>query len=535
MSGTPNPAYNGGGAGGGGLGAGGDIFIQGGGKLKILGGSLGAGTVKGGSGANPGSAFGSGIFLQGSEAVEFAPTAGETLIIAGVIADEAGSEAGYTGDQGSVIVDGPGTVMLDATNSFDGGIYISAGKLVLGAAGAAGGGDIVFTNNLVVDPTVSFTVADTPAETIVNFGKGDVLDITDLNFSGATIQDFTSNGSGGGTLEIIGDQTGTGTPETLTLTFSNYDGTFRLIQDAGGGTEVVPICYVRGTNILTPTGNVQVESLKIGDLLVTRFGGIRPVKWIGRQSYDVRMLRNSPEKCPVRIRAGALADGMPARDLLVSPGHAILVENTLVLASHLANGVTVLHEQITADIGKLDYYQIEFATHDCVIAEGAWAESYADAPGLRAQFQNAADFYARYPDDAPPEALTLCAPRPERGTKLESALLPVVSRAAITPGALEGYIDSIDAWHIQGWALDTEHPELPVLLDILLNGEKLGTALACHHREDLAAAGKNSGRCAFTFKAPRRLPPDAVNHLTIRRAADGANLPFAQQPARIVA
>jgi hypothetical protein len=271
----------------------------------------------------------------------------------------------------------------------------------------------------------------------------------------------------------------------------------------------------------------------MGDLLVTRFGGIRPIKWIGRQTYDVRALRENQSKCPVRIRAGALADGMPSRDLLVSPGHAILVENILVLASSLANGVTILHEPVTADIGKLDYYQIEFSTHDCVIAEGAWAESYADAPGLRAQFHNAADFYANYPDDAPPETLTLCAPRPERGAKLEAALLPVVARATITPGTLEGYIDTIDPWHIQGWALDTAHPELPVLLEILLNGEKLGGTLACHHREDLAAAGKGTGRCAFTFKAPRRLPPDAIQHLTIRRAADHAPLPLAAtcQPA----
>jgi hypothetical protein len=275
----------------------------------------------------------------------------------------------------------------------------------------------------------------------------------------------------------------------------------------------------------------------MGDLLVTRFGGIRPIKWIGRQSYDVRMLRHSPDKCPVRIRAGALANGMPTRDLLVSPGHALLVENTLVLARNLVNGVTILHEPVTADIGKLDYYQIEFSTHDCVIAEGTWAESYADAPGLRAQFHNAADFYALYPDDAPPHELSLCASRPERGAKLEAALAPMIARAAtgITPGTLDGFVDMAGDWHIHGWALDTAHPDLPVLLDIFLAGEKIGTTLACHHREDLAAAGKGTGRCAFTFTTPRRLPPEAITTITIRRASDGAILPFAQQPIRIVA
>jgi hypothetical protein len=528
------------GSGGGGLGAGGDIFVQGGGRLKVLGGTLGAGTVQGGSGANDGSAFGSGIFLQANEEVEFAPKAGEILTIAGVIADEAGSEPGYSGEQGTINIDGPGTVVLDATNSFDGGIYISAGKLVLGAAGAAGGGNIVFTNNLTVDPTVSFTVADAPTETIVNYGAGDVLDVTDLS-EASVAQKFVANSSGGGTLTLTGTQIGSGDPETVNLVFTNYQGPFAVIPDAGGGTEIVPICYVRGTNILTPVGNVPVESLRIGDALVTRFGGIRPVKWIGRQSFDARFLRHSPAKHPVRIRAGALAVGMPARDLLVSPGHALLLGDTLVLASRLVNGVTILREQITSE--TLDYFQIEFASHDCVIAEGVFAESYADAPGQRAQFHNAGDFSLLYPDDPPPEELNLCAPRPERGARLQAALLPVAARAAagITPGPLDGYVDMAGDWHVHGWALDTAHPELPVLLEVLLDDEVLGRVLAFEPRDDLRAEGKGSGDCAFVFTAPRRLPPDALPRLTVRRAADGAKLPLtgfapgAPAPLRIVA
>jgi autotransporter-associated beta strand protein len=539
-SGTPNPYYNGGGAGGGGLGAGGDIFVQGGGKLKILGGSLGAGTVKGGTGPNPGSSFGSGMFLQGNEEVTFAPAAGKTLTIAGVIADEAGSEASYSAVQGSVVIDGSGTVILEASNSFTGGVYIADGTLVLEAPSAAGGGDIVFTNNLVTDPKVSFTVADTPTEALVNFGAGDVLDVTDLS-EASVAQKFVTDSSGGGTLTLTGTQIGSGDPETVTLVFSNYQGPFAVIPDAGGGTEIIPICYVRGTNILTPVGNVPVESLQIGDALVTRFGGIRPVKWIGRQSFDARFLRNSPAKRPVRIRAGALAAGMPARDLLVSPGHALLLGDVLVLASRLVNGVTILREQITGE--TLDYFQIEFASHDCVIAEGSWAESYADAPGQRAQFHNAGDFSLLYPDDAPPDELNLCAPRPERGARLQAALLPVAARAAagITPGPLEGYVDMADDWHVHGWALDTAHPELPVLLEVLLDDETLGSVLAFEPRDDLRAEGKGSGDCAFVFTAPRRLPADALPRLTVRRAADGVKLPLtgfapgAPAPLRIVA
>ena len=111
----------------------------------------------------------------------------------------------------------------------------------------------------------------------------------------------------------------------------------------------------------------------------------------------------------------------------------------------------------------IEYFQIELATHDCVIAEGSWSEAYADGPGLRAQFHNANEYFALYPDEPPPAELNLCAPRPERGAKLDAALRPIVARATagVPVGRLEGWIDSVSEWRIEGWALDHDHPELP--------------------------------------------------------------------------
>jgi len=164
-----------------------------------------------------------------------------------------------------------------------------------------------------------------------------------------------------------------------------------------------------------------------------------------------------------------------------------------------------------------------------VIAEGAWSETYADAPGMRAQFHNAAEYEALYPDEPPVEALRLCAERPERGPALAAALLPVAARAAVTPGPLEGWIDTASEWNIAGWARDLAHPELPVRLEILLGGTVIGTVLACDGREDLRAAGKGRGRCAFSFTPPFRLGAEALARLVIRRAADGAELPATER------
>jgi len=235
-------------------------------------------------------------------------------------------------------------------------------------------------------------------------------------------------------------------------------------------------------------------------------------------------LGRNPEKWPVCIQAGALEDGVPARDLWVSPGHSMLVGGVLVLAARLVNGVTITRRR---PMETVNYVQLDFGRHDCVIAEGAWSESYADAPGMRALYHNAAEYDALYPDEPPVEALLLCAERPEGGARLAAALAPVVARATVTPGPLEGWIDRAADWEIQGWARDLGGPELPVRLEILADGQVIGTVLACECREDLRHAGK--GNCAFRFTPPARLRAEA---LTIRRAVDGAELPGLEQEAR---
>jgi hypothetical protein len=353
-------------------------------------------------------------------------------------------------------------------------------------------------------------------------------------FNNDTISGFT----GRDTIDVTGFAAATSTialgsndvltVDGLALTFTSADTGefFTIASDNSGGIDIATdtLCYLRGTRILTPTGALPVEDIAIGDLLVTRFSGMAKVKWIGRQSFDPRFVQDNRERLPVRIRAGALGEQLPARDLYISPGHSMLLENTLVLARNLVNGVSITQETGTANNpAVIDYFQIELDSHDCVIAEGTWSETYTDAPGLRGQYQNAAEFYALYPDQPPPQQLELCAPRPERGAKLDAALRPVVARASegILPGALEGYIDFADTWRIGGWALDQDHPELPVLLEIWVEDRLLGTVLACDHRGDLLDAGKSNGNCAFIYHLPMRLPE---GELRIVRAADGTPL-----------
>jgi large repetitive protein len=140
--------------GGSGLGAGGAIFIQQGGSLTFAGsGSEYGNSVAGGSygrfpqNAAPGSAFGSGLFLQGNETVTFTPGVGKTITVSDAIADMTGSND-HTLELGAggLVVDGQGTLVLSGNNTFTGGILLKSGTLDVVGAGA-GLGAITLVHN----------------------------------------------------------------------------------------------------------------------------------------------------------------------------------------------------------------------------------------------------------------------------------------------------------------------------------------------------------------------------------------------------
>jgi hypothetical protein len=341
-------------------------------------------------------------------------------------------------------------------------------------------------------------------EVITGFSLGDTLELEGFTAGSAIYVPGTglelSNGTVTATLGIQGSFAANG---------------FLATADASGTR--IAICYTRGTRIMTVRGECPVETLDIGDELPSYFAGTQRIKWIGRQNFALAELKNDRSRWPVRIAAGALAPNLPRRALTVSPGHSIFIEGRLLLAKSLVNGITITQPRPTADVA---YYLIEFARHDCLLAEGAWAESFADGPGLREHFHNAAEFFRLYPAYQTPASLCLCAPRPEYGPDLAAALRPIVDRAARhRPGRLRGNIDSIDGRRVEGWAQDIDWPELPQLLEFSAQGRKLGQALACQYRTDLEKAGIGAGRAHFIFTAPDDFPPAA---LRVGRTADRA-------------
>ena len=165
---------------------------------------------------------------------------------------------------------------------------------------------------------------------------------------------------------------------------------------------------------MTACGGLPVEGLAIGDTLVTASGQHRPIKWIGRRSYAGRFLAANPNLQPIRFHAGSLGDGLPRRDLLVSPEHAMVLDDLLIPARCLVNGSTIVQEH---GLQRIDYYHVELDTHDILLAEGAQSESYLDDDS-RGMFHNVAEFKTLYPD-APNPGL-FCAPKVDEGYELEA-------------------------------------------------------------------------------------------------------------------
>jgi hypothetical protein len=135
------------------------------------------------------------------------------------------------------------------------------------------------------------------------------------------------------------------------------------------------LCFMAGTAIATPDGPVAVETLDKGDLVRTADGGAAPVRWVGRQTVST-VFADSLRVMPIRVRAGALADNVPVRDLLVSPDHALLVDGVLVRAAALVNGLAIVRETRTER--SFVYYHVELADHSLLLAEGVPAETFID-------------------------------------------------------------------------------------------------------------------------------------------------------------
>jgi len=287
-------------------------------------------------------------------------TAGITIAAGGIVKGNATSASNFI-KNGTIISTGSGLV-LSGTVSGGGSISFGdkASTLEVAAVGAATTITMLGGDTLKVDAPLG--LAGTIAATV-----GDTIILNNVTADAASVN--------AGTLVVT---SGTQIVATLNLT-GDYSAEHFTVAEVGGNAQLAlaagaPVCYAKGTRILTEDGEVPVEDLTVGQFVINASGELVPIKWIGRRRVDCRR-HPAPHKArPVRIGAGSLGPELPKRDLVVSPQHAIFVNNVLIPAKYLINGLNVTQDRVDA----VEYYHVELPRHDLLIAEGLPAESYLE-------------------------------------------------------------------------------------------------------------------------------------------------------------
>ncbi|MDP5086211.1 MAG: Hint domain-containing protein [Yoonia sp.] len=194
---------------------------------------------------------------------------------------------------------------------------------------------------------------------------------------------------------------------------------------------IIP-CFTPGTAIATPKGEIAVEKLKVGDRVLTRDNGIQRINWIGTKRIDFDQLKSTPQFRPILIKQGAIGDGLPERDMLVSPSHRMLIvsefaqlyfgqSEVLVAAKHMLamDGVEISNQPYVT------YVHFMCDNHEIVLSDGTWSESYQPGDFTLKGFDNdqREELFALFPELATKEGIAAYGAARRTLSKREAKLL----------------------------------------------------------------------------------------------------------------
>jgi hypothetical protein len=421
------------------------VYIAGSGTVVNAGlmqaGNIAAYELEGGSVTNlaTGTITGAGgVYLRGSGTVTNAGTIiGTNAAYGAVLFDSNAGSSRLIVDPGAVF-SGKIISLANSTNVIELASGSSAGTL----SGFDGSGITNFAT-LQFDTGADWTVTGNSAASglgsiaITGFTTGDTIDLTGFAAVSETFANnalvLTNASNAHTTLHIKGD-------------FGSSN--FALAADGSTGTDVV-VCFTAGTHIGTPAGEVPVEQLQIGELVLTAHNGPRAVTWIGQGKVLATRGRRTAAT-PVIVRKGALADNVPNRDLRVTKAHSLYIDDVLIPVEFLVNHRTILWDDRAQEV---EIYHVELDSHDVLLANGAPAESYRD-DGNRWLFHNANAGWHLAPQDPYAPVLT-------GGPVVDAAWRRLLDRAG--PRALPPLTDDPDLHLlVDGTRVDAEERQRSV-------------------------------------------------------------------------
>lgn len=219
------------------------------------------------------------------------------------------------------------------------------------------------------------------SDRFVGLGVGDVVDGSEDTPSAETdVLDLAASGWTWATTEIIYSG---GNNEAGTVEFYSSGGALLGTMSFSNIEQIIP-CFTPGTLLDTLCGPVPVEEIAVGDMVLTRDSGYRPVRWVGRRDLSLADLIARPDFRPVQIARGALGADCPDRDMLVSPQHRMLLTGAgaELLVGEAEVLVAALHLDGRAGVTRVlpregvSYVHVMFDEHEIIRADGAWSESF---------------------------------------------------------------------------------------------------------------------------------------------------------------
>ena len=249
-----------------------------------------------------------------------------------------------------------------------------------------------------------YFASKTPATWTVTVQDDGTLDPDDYS--------VTISSSGLVTITLLPGAVIPSTGVTMSLAVSASSGSGNgnndsLIVSVQIEADAVP-CFVAGTLIDTDVGARPVEQLEVGDQVLTHDGTLMPIRWIGSRSLNSVALKRCPNLKPVLIKRDAFGEGLPKKDLYVSPQHRIFVSgwraellfgesDVLVPAIHLVNDKSIIRDVSNKPVS---YFHFATAEHQVVFANSLPAETlYPGDVALSAVSRSAAkELLTIFPD-----------------------------------------------------------------------------------------------------------------------------------------
>lgn len=334
-----------------------------------------SGTVQGPYGATDTSI--SGLAITGSNPVTLSGS-GELTVTGAITANS------------DTVIDG---ITVNGKSTVSGGtVTIQSGGTLIAQSVSS---DIVFgPTTSTVTNTLQLNTSSAKLTSVTNLSPGDVIDFVGNTWDTSVSWQENSDG----TYSLLGS---TGDTLIASVSFAKKaDGTSYTPADFSAATTTVSYdgsptqaltltCFLAGSMIETPDGDIAVENLKEGDQVITYVEGspvISPVIWSGHRHVTVRNgLPDDEAGYPVRILKDAIADGVPYKDLLITNDHCLFFDGAFIPVRMLVNGRSIFYDRT---ISSYTYYHVETAQHAIIRADGVLTESYLDTGNRNNFFQD---------------------------------------------------------------------------------------------------------------------------------------------------